>query len=82
MNMDAKFNPHLGHRARMTEKVLNNPTVLADHELLEVLLYGTLPRIDTNPLAHKLLEVFGSLENLFSADMKELMVVKGVGEKH
>lgn len=79
--MDAKFNPHSGHRSRMTEKVLKNPSVLADHELLEVLLYGTLPRIDTNPLAHKLIEVFGSLENVFSADMKELMVVKGVGEK-
>ena len=80
-NMSENSNPHSGHRARMTEKVLKNPSILADHELLEVLLFCTLPRIDTNPLAHKLIEVFGSIEKVFSASMKELMLVKGVGVK-
>ncbi len=79
--MSENPNQHTGHRARMTEKILKNPSVLADHELLEVLLFCTLPRIDTNPLAHKLIEVFGSLEKVFSASMKELMLIKGVGKK-
>ena len=80
-NMSENSNQHFGHRARMTEKVLNSSSSLADHELLEVLLYSTLPRIDTNPLAHKLIEVFGSIDKVFSASMNELMLVKGVGKK-
>ncbi len=79
--MKENDNMHAGHRERMTDKILISPSSLADHELLEVLLYSTLPRVDTNPLAHKLLDVFGSLDNLFNASMQELMIVKGVGKR-
>lgn len=45
---------HCGHRARMAEKLMSNPNGLADHELLEVLLYSVVVRKDTNPLAHRI----------------------------
>lgn len=52
----------------------------ADHEALELLLFYALPRIDTNGVAHALMDRFGSLDAVFSASMKELEEVKGVGE--
>ena len=78
--METKENLHQGHRARMMEKFLNHPESLLDHELLEVLLFGLIPRVDTNKIAHKLLKVFGSLEVLFKASGKEIMCVEGVGK--
>lgn len=74
-------NVHSGHRDRMIQKIINAPNGLLDHELLEVLLYGCLPRIDTNPIAHKLIQMFGSIEGVFSATLEQLRSVKGIGEK-
>ncbi|MDE6441347.1 MAG: hypothetical protein K2L12_01165 [Clostridia bacterium] len=51
-----------------------------DHEVLEVLLFGVCPRVNTNPLAHNLLDRFCSLAELFRADIDELKEVEGVGE--
>lgn len=72
---------HDGHRARMFERLFHNPDSLAEHELLEVILYPMIPRKDTNALAHSLLRVFGNLKNLFAATPQELMSVNGVGKK-
>lgn len=77
MGKDA--NLHQGHRARMMDKFLENPSSLNDHQLLEVLLFGIIPRVDTNPTAHRLLNTFGNLSKIFSASPKELMSVEGVG---
>ena len=79
--MNAKESLHEGHRSRMLNKVLQNPEILEEHELLEVLLYSFIPRVDTNPTAHELIKFFGSLEKVFNATAKELMSVKGVGKK-
>ena len=71
---------HEGHRARMRTKLMESgERVFADHELLEVLLYYAIPRRDTNELAHRLLEQFGSLQGVLSASAQELACVKGVG---
>ena len=79
--MDTKeASVHDGHRRRMTERLFNNADSMSDHELLEILLYSTIKRKNTNDLAHKLLRSFGSLENLFNADAKSIMVVSGIGE--
>lgn len=72
---------HDGHRDRMrqrfTEHGLEN---FDDHTVLELLLFYARPRSDTNPLAHALLEYFGSLAAVFDAPAEELCRIPGVGE--
>ncbi len=74
---------HEGHRGRMKERFLKEGSFdnFTPHEILEVLLYSTIPRGDTNPAAHELIDVFGNLANVFEADPEELMRVHGVGER-
>lgn len=73
---------HEGHRERMRSRFLQEGgDGLANHEMLEMLLYGTIPRGDTNEIAHQLLNEFGSLTNLIEADPREISRVEGVGMK-
>ena len=51
-----------------------------DHMILELLLFEAIPRIDTNPIGHRLLDRFGSLEGVFSASEEELCEVQGIGK--
>lgn len=73
-------NPHKGHRQRMREEVMsqNNFDVLHDHRLLELLLFGAIPRKDTNEIAHELLEEFGSIAGVLDAEVHDLAAVKGM----
>ena len=72
---------HDGHRARKKEQFRRQGLDgFADHEVLELLLYYAIPRKDTNEIAHRLLQKFGSLQNVFSAPLEELAKVDGVGE--
>ena len=52
----------------------------APHNVLELLLFYSIPRGDTNPIAHRLIDAFGSLSGVFDATPEELMKVSGVGE--
>ena len=72
---------HGGHRARMKARYLEQGMdALADHEALELLLYYAIPRADVNPLAHRLIEHFGSFHAVLEAEVDELTLVSGVGE--
>ena len=70
---------HDGHRDRMREKFLKNgEETLDDHELIEMLLYHSVPRKDTNPIAHELIEQFGSVSEILKADVDELQSKAGI----
>lgn len=75
------MNEHEGHRQRMRQRFLRHGLdSFDDHNILELLLFFALPRADTNLLAHRLLDAFGSLDGVFDAEPEKLMAVKGVGE--
>ena len=75
-------NIHEGHRDRMRTRYLQEGADgMASHEILEILLYGTIPRGDTNEIAHHLLDEFGSISNLIEADPYEIAKTAGVGIK-
>lgn len=71
-----------GHRDRMRRRFLRHGLDnFDDHNVLELLLFFAIPRRDTNALAHRLIDRFGSLSGVFEADPQALMTVEGVGEK-
>lgn len=62
-----------GHRQRMRERFYSEGIdSFQPHEALEMILYFTIPRKDTNPLAHKLIERFGSFHGVLEADKNDL----------
>ena len=72
---------HDEHRKRVRQRFLaGGVEPFADHEALELLLFYAIPRQDTNPIAHALMDRYGSLDAVFSAPMEDLRKVKGVGE--
>lgn len=72
---------HDGHREKMRQRFLKNGLEgYADHEALELLLYYALPRRDTNPIAHALMERYGSLAAVLNAPVEDLKLVDGIGE--
>lgn len=78
--MDSRKNGHGGHRQRMHKRVRSyGLESLAEHEVLEYLLYFTNARGNTNPIAHALLERFGDLAGVLEASEDELCRVDGVG---
>ncbi len=80
--MKNKKNPHDGHRYRVREKFMKdkNLNAYADHNILEMLLFYAIPRADTNELAHRLIDTFGSFSAVFDADIEQLIRVEGIGK--
>lgn len=78
--MTEKENLHAGHRDRMKAQLLSGMFTdnTPPHVLLEMLLYYSVPRRDTNPIAHKLLNEFGSIEAVLNASEDELLKINGV----
>lgn len=72
---------HEGHRRRMKQRFQEEGLdSFADHQILEMLLFFTVPRRDTNQTAHLLLAAFGSLAGVLEAEAHDLAKVDGVGE--
>lgn len=72
---------HDGHRKRMRQRFLaEGLDGFSDVQVLEILLFYCIARQDTNPIAHALLERFGSLSQVLEAPVEELRKVEGIGE--
>ena len=74
-------NYHTGHRKRLRQLIdrvgLKN---LSDVQIMEQLLTVTNARKDTNEIAHRLLEKFGSIARILNASYDELIEIPGVGD--
>lgn len=72
---------HTGHRERTKRRFLEQGIAgWTDHQILELLLFYSIPRKDTNELAHELMDRFGSLAGVLDALPEELMKVSGIKE--
>lgn len=67
-------NEHSGHRSRMRERFLHTHfDGFEEHQILEMILFYVYPRTDTNPLAHRLLNEFGSISAVLDAPVDTLV---------
>lgn len=74
-------NLHAGHRMRMKEEFLRRGLdSLSEHKVLELLLFYAIPQGDTNGLAHRLIDRFGSLAGVLDASVEDLCAFPGVGK--
>jgi len=72
---------HAGHRERLRERFRTaGPIALSDYEVLELLLFRSIPRADTKARAKALLKRFGSLAEVLGAPPHLLQEVEGIGE--
>ena len=70
-----------GHRQRLRQRFLESgPDALQDYELLELLLFASIPRKDTKPLAKELIATFGSFAEVISADAEQLRALDKFNE--
>lgn len=73
---------HKGHRERLRQRFIDsNGRELADHELLELLLFYTHSQIDTNELAHRLIDKCGSLRDVINSSPEKIRSVSGAGKQ-
>jgi DNA repair protein RadC len=74
-------NLHKGHRSRLRQRFLDEGLdSFAQHEVLELLLYNIIPYKDTNELAHRLIDKFGSFAGVLEAPYSELKKVDGLSD--
>lgn len=72
---------HAGHRERLREKLLKTDDKdILPHEILEAMLFYAVPRVNTNPHAHHLMEAFGSIDAILNASTEELTKTDGIGK--
>ena len=77
-----RLNQHEGHRQRVKRRFLQDGfESFAPHSVLEMVLFYTSPRQDTNGIAHSLIDRFGSLAEVCDAPYEVLRAVPGVGEE-
>lgn len=74
-------NIHKGHRERMRKKFIQSGfDGFTNHEILELLLFYSRPRIDTNVIAHRLIDKYHSISAVCDADIEDLKEVEGIDE--
>ena len=72
---------HIGHRERLRNRFLKEGLDnFEDIQVLELLLFYCIPRKDTNPIAHALLDRFGSLSQVLDAEVEDLEKVPGISD--
>lgn len=71
---------HDGHRQRLRNRFLASPESFEDHELLELILFYSIPRKNTNEIAHRLLTRFGSVKGVLNASVDALTEIDDIGE--
>ena len=76
--MTAEKPHHSGHRDRLRERFIDAPDALPDYELLELLLFLSIPRRDVKPIAKDLVAKFKDLNGVLRASPEELEQVKGI----
>ena len=70
-----------GHRARLKQRFkIAGPVALADYELLEMLLFFSIPRSDTKVIAKEMIKKFKNLHAVMESSERLLLEIKGVGE--
>jgi DNA repair protein RadC len=81
-NGENQSHVHHGHRERLRARFLEDGLdSFQDHQVLELLLFHVISRGDTNPIAHRLMQRFGSLSAVLEADPKDIASVEGVGTR-
>jgi len=81
VEIDMPENPHANHRQRMRERYRKTGVdSLELHEFIELVLYYSLPRVNTNDIAHELVKKFKSLANILEADEAALKEIIGISD--
>lgn len=76
----ASNNVHEGHRERLRNRFLETGfSGFQEHEILELLLFFVIPRVNTNVTAHMLIKKFGNIAAVMDADIESLMKVDKIG---
>ncbi len=69
------------HRLRLRRRFIEGgAAAMPDYELLELVLFRSIPRKDVKPLAHALMETFGDFNRVITAPAERLLEVQGIGE--
>lgn len=73
---------HAHHRQRMKDKFMKyGLDVFSEHEIMELLLFYVLPHVDTNEIAHQLINKGGSFIGAFQLSYEEMKTVSGVKDQ-
>lgn len=80
--MQSETSLHVKHRERIKKKfLLHGLDIFTNHEILELILFYAIPRKNTNPIAHKLLNRFGSIHGVLEAPLSSLEQTEGIGKE-
>ena len=82
MKRDEEKNLHAGHRERLTDLVTRvGLDSVSEVQALEYFLTYIFPRGDVNPLAHALLDEYGTFTNIIDASPEDLVRIKGINKR-